>query len=105
MKGRLRWKLAVGMLLAVFAALSLVSVLGSLGALPTSAPAAEDEGYLLREYEGYVAVWYPAGATSPAMVTDIRTSDLPLADRAELREGVPAADRGAVMRLLEDFAA
>ena len=79
-------------------------MLGRIGVLPASAPEAEDR-YLVGEYEGYIAVWYPAEATSPAMVTDIRADSLPLNERVELRGGVPAADRDEVMRLLEDFAA
>jgi len=92
-------------LLMLLAAWSAAAVLGSIGVLPVSAPAEEPDGYLLGEYEGYVAVWYPAGAGAPAMITEIRAGDLPLSDRAELRGGIPAADRDEVMRLLEDFAA
>ena len=101
---RIGAKLVLCAILLLLAAWSVLSVLGSIGAIPASAPAEEDS-YLLREYEGYVAVWYPAEATYPAMITDIRTGDLPLSDRAELRGGIPAADRDEVMRLLEDFAA
>lgn len=103
---RIGVKLALCAILLLLAAWSAASVLGSIGALPVSADAAqEDGGYLLGEYEGWVAVWYPAGANVPAMITDIRTGDLPLSDRVELRDGIPAADRDEVMRLLEDFAA
>lgn len=97
-------KLILCVILLLFAAWSLASVLGSIGALPASAEAEEADGYLLREYEGYVAVWYPAQANYPAMITEIRTDSLPLFDRAALRDGIPAADRDEVMRLLEDFA-
>lgn len=101
---RLGVKAILCILLMLLAVWSLAAVLGSIGAIPVSGPAEED-GYLLREYEGYVAVWYPAEATYPAMITDISTGDLPLTDRVELRGGIPAADRDEVMRLLEDFAA
>lgn len=103
---RLRVKVILCALLMALAAWSLFSVLGSIGAIPVSAQAAAQEGgYLVREYEGYAAVWYPAEATHPAMITDIRAADLPLSDRIALRDGIPAADRDEVMRLLEDFAA
>ena len=103
---RIGLKLMLCVLLMLFAAWSLLSVLGSIGVLPASAPAeTEEDGYLIREYDGFVAVWYPAQANYPAMITEIRTGDLPLTDRAGLRDGIPAADRDEVMRLLEDFAA
>lgn len=101
---RIGWKLVFFLALLLLAAWSLVSVLGSMGVLPVSAPE-EAEGYLLREYEGYLAVYYPASSDYPAMITEVRTRDLPLPDRAALQEGIPAADRNEVMRLLEDFAA
>ena len=102
---RLGWKLTLLGILLLLAAWSLTSVLGSMGIVPVSASAEEEEGYLLGEYEGCVAVWYPAGAGVPAMVTEIRVSDLPLPDRVALRDGIPAADRDEVMGLMEDFAA
>ena len=102
---KIGWKLALCGVLLLLAAWSLASVMGSMGVIPASAPAEAEDGYLLREYEGYVAVWYPAGANYPAMITEIRTLDLPLPDRAALRDGIHAADRDEVMRLLEDFAA
>lgn len=102
---KIRLKLILCAALMLLAAWSLTSVLGSIGALPASAAGEDAEDYLLGEYEGYVAVWYPAQASIPAMITDISARDLPLQDRVELREGIPAADRDEVMRLLEDFAA
>ena len=101
---RIGWKIALCGILLLLAAWSVASVMGGMGVMPVSAPTEED-GYLLREHEGYVAVWYPAQANYPAMITEIRAADLPLPDRAALREGIPAADRDDVMRLLEDFAA
>ena len=100
---RIWWKLALCLALMLLAAWSLTTVLGSIGALPASSTPREE--YLVRDYEGYVAVWYPADAVIPAMVTEIRTEELPLTDRVELRDGIPAVDRDEVMRLLEDFAA
>lgn len=98
MKGR--WKVLFCVLLAVFALVSLATVLGRLGVVPVSAPA---DSYLLREYEGCIGVYYPADAAYPTMITDIRVRDLPLADRFELINGVGASDYGAVVRLLEDY--
>ena len=102
---RIAVKIALCALLMLLAAWSLLAVLDSIGAVPASAQGQEDDGYMIREYEGYVAVWYPAQANYPAMITEIRTGDLPLTDRVGLRDGIPASDRDEVMRLLEDFAA
>lgn len=99
---KLRVKVALCIMLAVFAAMSLAAVLESLGAIPASGGG---EGYLLREYGGYIAVFRPPEAVSPAYVTEIRVRDLPLGDRTELASGVTASDGAAVARLLEDYGA
>lgn len=95
-------KIVLCMALAVFALMSLASVLGSIGALPASA---EGGAYLLREYEGYVAVYHPAEAETPSTVTDIRIDDLPESDRTELAGGILAPDHDTAVRLLEDYGA
>lgn len=103
---RIGIKLALCAALMLLAVWSALSVLESIGALPASSSGvSEDAGYMLGVYDGYVAVWYPAEANVPAMITEIRAGDLPLSDRVALRGGIPAADRDEVMRLLEDFAA
>lgn len=101
MKGKI--KVALCILLAAAAVMSLAAVLGGIGAL--DAAAAEEDAYLLREYDGYIGVYYPAEAEEPTTVTDIRVSDLPLADRLALSGGVGAEDYSAVIRLLEDYGA
>lgn len=95
-------KIALCAALAVFAALCLGAVLLSFGARPADAAG---ERYLLREMDGRVAVFYPADAGEPAMITDIRLRDLPLGDRLELTAGVSVSDYTAVARLLEDYGA
>jgi hypothetical protein len=87
--------------LVLLAALSLAVVLGSLGVLSVSA--AEDSVYLVREYEGYVSVFYPAGSETPTSCTDIRVKDLPWSDRVELASGIGFSDYSQVVQLLEDF--
>lgn len=99
---KLRVKVALCVLLALFAAMSLAAVLGSLGAIPASA---ESEAYLLREYRGSVAVFRAADIERPVQVTNIRVAELPLGDRTALAAGVSASDYGAVIRLLEDYGA
>ena len=99
---KLRIKVALCLLLILFAAMSLAVVLGSLGVLPV---AAAGETYVLREYDGYIGVFYPGDAEAPSAVTDIRVKELPLGDRMELAAGVSVSDYGAVLRLLEDYGA
>ncbi len=93
-------KLVLCAALVIFAALCLASVMHSLGALPADAAG---ERYLLRDLDGRVAVYYPADAQEPTMVTEIRVRDLPLGDRLELTSGVSVSDYAAVVRLLEDY--
>lgn len=95
-------KIALCLLLAAFACVSLAAVLGSLGVLPAGAMGA---GYLLRDVDGRIGVFYPADAETPTMLTDVRVRDLPLGDRLELTAGVRVSDYGAVARLLEDYGA
>lgn len=85
-------------LLMVFAAISVVTVLGDIGVLSASV---EEEAYILREHEGYVSVFYPGEETAPTMVTDIRVKDLPVGDRRQLADGIPAADHQEMLALLE----
>lgn len=98
----MKMKIALCIFLTLFAALSLTVVLGSVGVLDA---AAAGEEYLLREHEGYIAIYYPAETKAPTTMTDIRVSDLPLTDRLELKNGVGAADYAAVVQLLEDYGA
>jgi len=84
--------------LMVFAAISMVTVLGNMGILSTSGAEA---AYILREHEGYVSVFYPGEAALPTMVTDIRVKDLPAGDRRQLADGIPAADHQEMLALLE----
>jgi hypothetical protein len=98
---RAKVKLAVCIIMGAAAVVSLLAVLGSLGMLQASA--AEDMPYLVREYQGYVGVFYPADSATPTNVTDIPVSGLPLTDRLALVSGIGAANYGQVIQLLEDF--
>lgn len=97
-------KIALCILLVVFAAASLVTVLADLGVLSVTPAEAEAE-YELRTWDGCVAVFSPPDASVPGTVTDIRVRDLPLADRLALDGGVRAVDYDRVIRLLEDYGA
>ena len=99
-------KIALCVLLVMFAALSLMTVLTGLGVIPAlAAPASAEGAYLLREWEGYVSVFCPPEAEDPTTVTDIRVRDLPLIDRIALHTGVSAEDYREAVRLLEDYGA
>jgi hypothetical protein len=96
-----KWKVALCLVMVLAAAASLGAVLGSLGTMTASA--AEDMPYMVREYDGYVGVFYPASSDTPTNLTDIPVSRLPLSDRIALAAGIGAQDYGQVIRLLEDF--
>ena len=63
---------------------------------------AENAEFILREYDGLVAV-FAAGEKTPLTMTDIEVRTLREADRALLSSGLPAADRDEVLTLLEDL--
>ena len=97
-------KLALCLLLMLFAAASLLAVLDDLGLVGREDVLPEqDAGYALRDWQGRLAVFSPPGADTPAQVTDVRVRMLPLTDRLALRRGVAAADRESLARLLEDL--
>ncbi|MCD8016681.1 MAG: hypothetical protein LUE06_01950 [Oscillospiraceae bacterium] len=60
-------------------------------------------GYVLGESGGVVAIFQSGDLRHPVEVTDIEVGTLREADRTLLREGLPAADRGALLELLEDL--
>lgn len=96
-----RIKIGACVLLMVFAALSLAAVLRDLGMIPAAAM----EGYVLRDCGGYIGVFGAGDEEHPRELTNIRVDGLPLGDRRELEQGVPAADYSTVLRLLEDYGA
>ena len=100
---RLRVKVILCVLLLVFAAVSLAAVLADLGVLPRAEPAQAEGAYGLREWEGFVGVFSPPEADSPAIMTDIRVRDLPLSDELALAVGITVPDYEQVVRLLEDM--
>ncbi|MGE4484113.1 MAG: BofC C-terminal domain-containing protein [Oscillospiraceae bacterium] len=61
------------------------------------------EGYVLRSYEGNVAVFYGEFQAVPAIETNISVEDLRSADRELLESGIRVSSYEDVVRLLEDF--
>lgn len=66
------------------------------------APQAEESRYVLRDFNGQLALFEPDGE-APVARYDVYTALLPEEDAALLREGIPVADQAQLQRLLEDF--
>lgn len=77
---------------------------------PAEAPIEPDEpepvqspaGYVLRSYEGRLAIFREGGDT-PEMIFDVYTRLLPQADRERLEAGITAPDYETLTRLIEDY--
>lgn len=70
---------------------------------PTQAEqATEYKTYVVREYDGMVAV-FEKGNSTPLSVTDTYVSSLPEGDRTGLKEGMEVNSEDKLRRLLEDL--
>lgn len=67
-----------------------------------SLAAAAKQGYCLRDWQGYIAV-FEDGRQTPKTVTDIPTETLNNVDREKLRTGIEAGTREELLSLLEDL--
>ena len=109
---RENWKLGVLALLVIGAAASGTAAVRSFAAADRAEPEPPqveerftDYGsaaYILKESGGYVAV-FSSNDSRTVLVTDIPVSSLRQADQTLLRTGIAAADREAVLALLEDL--
>jgi len=77
---------------------------------PAQAVAADAEAdlsggyrYLVREYQGQVAVFLPKQLYGPKYVTGIRVDSLPQADREALEAGIRIRTDAQLTALLEDL--
>ena len=61
------------------------------------------QGYLLQEYEGYVAIFDPESGKKPTVITAIEIKNLTEADRALMETGLPAETDEELALLLEDL--
>ncbi|HHU22064.1 MAG TPA: hypothetical protein GXZ52_01390 [Clostridiales bacterium] len=61
------------------------------------------EGFILKEYEGYIGIFSPGFEKIPITVTDIEVSTLREADKELLAAGIYTSSREEMMQLLEDF--
>lgn len=96
MKNNTAFKMAVCGCLAAFALVSAASA-----AFLSRAPA--ESGFVLREHEGYIAVYSAAKKREMLTLTDIKVDSLPTADRLELESGIFAGDNEQLLLLLEDL--
>lgn len=101
MKYKLRKLCALSMLLAAVCC----SALAVSGAVLAQSPSELDgEGrYVLRDFDGYVAVFIENQPDSPMTVTDIQVKTLREADRQLLEMGLKVATHERLMMTLEDL--
>ena len=59
-------------------------------------------GFLLGNYQGYVALWEDT-AREPAVIFPYRAASLPASDQAALSQGIYAQSPEDLHRLLEDL--
>lgn len=69
---------------------------------PEPEPIHSPSGYLLRSYDGRLAV-FREGSDTPEMIFDVYTRLLPQSDRERLEEGISAPDYETLTRLIEDY--
>lgn len=60
--------------------------------------------YILREYEGRVAVFSAENDHEPEMILDTLVKYLPDYDRTQIQEGIRVSDYRELVALIEDFA-
>lgn len=64
---------------------------------------ADAGGYVVKEYNGKIAVFTRDFSEEPAVVTEHETALLRAVDKAMLQKGVPLATYEEVLHLIEDF--
>ena len=94
--------------LGVFAAGALLCILSLAPLLQPQEPAVAADApaqhrYLVREYEGMVAVFLPRQLFGPKYVTGIRVESLPQADQEALAVGIPVYSDAQLTALLQDY--
>ena len=72
---------------------------------PAARDTAEEEqpyAYILREYEGRIAVFVP-DAPEPQIIFDVLVKFLPDYDRIQMKQGIPVADYNTLSAIIEDY--
>ena len=106
MKHRTLKLLSLGVILAVALVMGSTA-LGQIAAtdhylVEYMAEIADHPGYLVRDRDGYLAVYYK-GSGYPVFLSDIPTSTLRGQDREDVKRGISIATRRELVELLEDF--
>lgn len=87
---------------AAFALIDLNKAESEGAAVPCMAQSNENN-YVLRDYEGYVAIFVENDPSCPMTVTDIPVSTLRELDKMLLQTGMKIASRERLMMTLEDL--
>ena len=69
----------------------------------SSVPLQESPLYILRDYNGKIAVFPSFDAQTPNFVTDFDVAALPQQDRQYLAEGIPLKTAEELQQILEDY--
>ncbi len=72
------------------------------GEVEVSAISREEKGFILKEYEGVIAI-FKIGEDVPSELTNIETKYLPSIDRMELKNGIYMENNEELAMMLEDF--
>ena len=59
--------------------------------------------YMIRDFDGYIAVFSSADHENPEFVTNIMTKTLRSLDQLQLKDGIFAKTGEDMLKLLEDF--
>lgn len=62
-----------------------------------------DYAYIMREYEGRIAIFSADNDTEPEMVLDTMVKFLPDTDQGQMREGIKVRDYKELVSLIEDY--
>lgn len=97
------------LLFIVFMAAAIISILfisynsnTTNAVTPTEVPTSEYQTYIVREYDGMVAVFQPQ-QDKPIKITHTYVSSLPQADQKSLATGIQADTKEQLRKLLEDL--
>jgi len=89
--------------LTVLIAVALTMALFTAADFRRAAERREQAGFVLGAVGDSVAVYAGNDLKHPLTVTDIRLSSLRRSDQEKIARGLPAADRDALLELLEDL--
>ena len=109
--GETRVKLAKTIGAGITALAGVAVILAGVTAAPAptthAAPAGDQvtvaARYVLRDWQGRLAVFREGAAAPEQVYEDVAVATLPPAEQQRLRQGVIASDRAALCRLLEDY--